>query len=93
MELNLKSRVVRSASLAAAPVEDELVMADIDAGKYYGLNNIAASIWDAIEEEISIEEVCSKLCDEYDVDPELCRTEVIGFVEKMLSKGMVLLVE
>lgn len=89
MEIDLNSRVVRSDGPVSAPVDDEMVMADVDAGKYYALNNIATAIWEGIENEITVRDLISKLQAEYDVSPERCETEVLDFVNQLHTKGLV----
>jgi len=89
MKIDLNSRIARSDGPVSAPVDDELVMADVDAGKYYALNNIATAIWEGIEKEITVQDLCSKLQAEYDVPPDRCETEVLDFVNQLHTKGLV----
>ncbi|PKN04599.1 MAG: PqqD family protein, partial [Deltaproteobacteria bacterium HGW-Deltaproteobacteria-9] len=74
MAISMKSRVIRSSDPIAEPVDDELVMADIDSGKYYGLNDIATAIWQNLEKKITVEDLCKRLCESYEVNPEQCST-------------------
>ena len=89
MNIDLKSRVVRSDAPVSAPVEDELVMADVDAGKYYAFNDIATAIWNGIEKEIVLEDLCARLIENYDVPPDRCETEVLTFVNELHTKGLI----
>jgi hypothetical protein len=43
MGISMEGQLVRSTRPVSAPVDDEMVMADIDAGKHYGLNDIATA--------------------------------------------------
>jgi len=89
MKIDLNSRIARSDGPVSAPVDDELVMADVDAGKYYALNNIATAIWEGIENEIAVRDLISNLQNEYNVPPDRCETEVLDFVNQLHTKGLV----
>jgi hypothetical protein len=68
---------------------DEVIMLDMDKGKYLYLNSVATRIWDLLENPVSMDEICSKLMEEYDVDPKRCRSDVNEIVKKMIQSGMV----
>jgi len=89
MNIELSTRIVRSDGPVSAPVDDELVMADVDAGKYYAFNNVSAAIWNGIEKEISVKDLCSRLQSEYEVDQDRCETEVLQFINELHAKGLV----
>ncbi len=89
MTISMKSRIVRSSDPIAEPVDDEIVMADIDRGKYYGLNNIAAIIWQNLEKPITVEELCKRLCASYEVKPEQCSTEVLAFLGELEKRKLI----
>jgi hypothetical protein len=89
MAITLQSKIVRNSDLIAEPIDDELVMADIDAGKYYGLNNIAAAIWQNVETKISVEDLCKRLCENYEVTAEQCSTEVLAFLKELETRNLI----
>jgi hypothetical protein len=85
----MKSRVIRSNDPISEPVDDELVMADIDRGKYYGLNDIATTIWQNLDTKITVEDLCKRLCDSYEVTPEQCSAEVLSFLKELESRNLI----
>ena len=85
----MQSRVIRSNDPIAEPVDDELVMADIDRGKYYGLNDIATAIWQNLESKITVEDLCKRLCESYEVNPELCSAEVLDFLKQLEARNLI----
>ena len=89
MAISMKSKIVRSSNPIAEPVDDELVMADIDAGKYYGLNNIASIIWKALSDPITVEDLCKSLCESHEVTIEQCTTEVLAFLNDLSSRNLI----
>ena len=82
---------IRNNETISGRLHDELVMMDIEKGKYFSLNQVATTIWDMLEQPLSLEEVCNRLTGEFDIDPEQCRKEVESYLEEMQKLGLVVL--
>jgi hypothetical protein len=85
-----KTKYVRNSKTISGRLHDELVMMDIDQGKYFSLNPVATRIWDLLEKPMDTEELCAVLIDEYDVETERCRIEVEEHLAEMVKMGLVL---
>ena len=81
---------IRNSKTISGRLHDELVMMDIDQGKYFSLNPVATRIWDMLEKPLTADELCSLLMDEYEVDEAQCKMEVEGHMEEMVRSGLVL---
>ncbi|HEY0301196.1 MAG TPA: PqqD family peptide modification chaperone [Rhizomicrobium sp.] len=66
-----------------AEVGDELVMMSVANGKYIGLNEVGARIWQLLETPLSREALYAQLLEEFDVTAELCRVEVDAFLAEL----------
>lgn len=84
-DLTPSTVVVRSSDPLTAVVDGELVMLDARTSSYFGLDGIGTRIWDLLEAPRSVDDVCAVLIEEYDVDPETCRTEVLAFITDLLD--------
>lgn len=89
MNLSLESRVVRTGEAITASVDDELVMMDVEAGTYYGLNSVAAAIWKLLSTPTTVHELCTALSQSFEVPSEQCTAEVLEFLEHLQAKGLV----
>ena len=89
MTITLETRVVRSNEPVSAATGDALVMFSVEKGSYYGLNDIATAIWQRIESPIAVAALCADLQQVFDVPPQRCETEVLGFLQKLEAKGIV----
>ncbi len=85
-----QSKFIRNNNAISGRLNDELVMMDIRKGKYFSLNPVATRIWDLLGQPLSMEELCSQLTGEYDVDPGQCREEVQEYLEEMARLGLVI---
>lgn len=64
----------------SAKVGDEIVMMSASEGKYIGLNQVGARIWNLLDTPQTLESLHAALLDEFDVAPETCRAEVDAFL-------------
>jgi hypothetical protein len=80
----------RNSKTISGRLSDELVMMDIDKGKYFSLNPVATRIWDLLVEPMSVDELCSLLMNEYDVEAEQCQEDVTDVLDKMVKLDIIL---
>jgi len=89
---NLKSDsiIIRTSQLPAAELgPDDTVLLDAERGVYYGLEGPARQIWDKLNEETTLHEICHALTEEYDVEPEQCESDTREFIVELIENGLV----
>jgi len=84
------TKFIRNQKTISGRLHDEMVAMDLDKGKYFSLNPVATSIWEKLEKELTIEELCSMLMEEYDVDSEQCYSEVNEHLTEMVKLGLII---
>ena len=67
----------------SAKVGEEIVMMSAEEGKYIGLNDVGARIWELLDQPQTREQLEARLIAEFDVAPETCRSEVDAFLTKL----------
>ena len=87
--MDQNSRIVRCEELLEADVNGEIVALHVERGQCYGLNGVASEIWRMLAEPISVEEMCARLSEDYDVDGATCRAEVVRLVSQLEEEGLV----
>lgn len=83
------SAYLRRPDLHAVAMDGELVMMGMEQGEYFGLRDVAATIWAALAEPKTLDELCAAVSAEYEVTPEGCRGDVAAFLDEMLAKKLV----
>jgi hypothetical protein len=83
--------VQRQGDWLSAKVGDELVMMSASKGDYLGLSEVGARIWELIETRTPVDEVCAQLQTEFEVSPDVCRSEVEAFLNELQTHGAVAL--
>lgn len=80
--------LVRNDSLVSAPMGADVAMMDMDTGKYFVLQEVAAFVWDRLAQPATAEELCAALMQVYDVTAERCRAELLPFLQNAHDKGL-----
>lgn len=83
--------IMRVQDAITAEVGDETVILDNSTGVFIQLNRSAGKIWNLLETPQTVQSLCALLVERYDVSSDLCRTEVIAFLQDMASKDLVAL--
>jgi hypothetical protein len=90
MELiNPGTTISRAKGFVTAPVNNELMMLNVEQGAYYSLDPIAANIWELIESPAKVQDIVSILRTRYKVSLEECQAEVLTFLGKLNENGMI----
>jgi hypothetical protein len=79
----------RKQDVLAAGLHDEIVMMDIEKGKYFTLNPVGTVIWNLLESPKSLEELCVELIKEFEVEPQTCLEETSAYLENLLKLGLI----
>jgi hypothetical protein len=84
-----ETKIKRLENTIASPMEDELVMMSMENNSYYGLNSVGRKIWELLESEQTLESLCAKLIEKYDIDLDICRKDVSQLIVKLEQVGLV----
>jgi hypothetical protein len=87
--LDRHTRVRRIDDVLDTEIDDQTVMMDIDQGSYFGLNPTGTRIWALLAEPIAIGDLCDRLLEEFDVPREQCERQVVDFLESLIDRGLV----
>lgn len=79
----------RRDGIMTADMNGSTVMMDIMTGKYYNLGETGGSIWELLEEPISVGALVDKLISEYSVSREKCKEDILPFLESLVERGLI----
>lgn len=89
----LKQYYTQSPGNVVSDMNGDTVMFHIEKGKYYNLGEIGGAIWNALEKEVTAEEIVSQLQLSYEVDQETCRREVESFLKTLEAEDLLIVKE
>jgi hypothetical protein len=79
----------RSPTVITAQVLDEIVMMNIDRGRYFGLDDIGSDIWRRIEPPRSFADLVDGLAADYNADRAIIAADVRALLERMVACDVV----
>ena len=91
-ELTFSSRVVRNSDLISTDMDGETVMMSVEKGKYFGLSGVGPFLWENMEEPVELDILRQRVFDNFDIDDETSRTDVLEFVGRLLEDELVKIV-
>jgi hypothetical protein len=77
MKIDSQCVVVTSKSQCASSVGGETVILSLAAGRYYGVQAVAARVWQIIQTPTAVAEIRNALVSEYDIEPECCEADLL----------------
>ncbi len=89
MVIELTDRVIRNGDLMAAPIDNELVILGLISNNYIALDEIGRRIWELLETERPVVELCRELEREYNGPPEQIISDVLPFLTELRDEGIV----
>ena len=72
-----------------AMVGDETVLVGPDGVKYHGLDLVGSKVWQLLDGERSVSDICDVLIEAYDVPTDECSRDVLIFLEDLVDNGLV----
>lgn len=81
--ININNVVSRRNDIDTTDLNGEIVMMDLEKGRYFSLNGVGSRIWEIIEEPIGINKIVDCLLEEYDVNRNECEENVLEFLNKL----------
>lgn len=89
--MNTKRYVARSTAIAARALGDETMVMSATNSTLFTLNEVATVIWEAADGATPLEDiVANKICEKYDVEPEVAMKDAEGLVLELAGHGLLL---
>ncbi len=88
--LNLTSVVSKLPdNYIATDFGEETMIMNMKSGDYLNLNQIGTSIWKLLENPSSVENICLKLLEIFDVESATCQEHVMDFLQQLLEQDII----
>jgi hypothetical protein len=81
--------VARADNLVSSRVDDSIIAINRELGYCFAMNVTSARVWDLISTPVRVGAVRDSLCDEFDVDREICLADVISILSQMNENGLI----
>ena len=89
MAISFSDRVRVPDDVLISNLQEESVILNLDSERYYGLDDVGTRFLSVLNTSDSIAAAYEKLTQEYDVDEEMLRKDLLTLVENLLAQGIV----
>ena len=89
MSISFSDRVKIPDDVLISKLQEESVILNLDSERYYGLDDIGTRILSVLTASESIEAAYQTLVNEYDVDAQVLREDLLELVEELAAQGLV----
>lgn len=83
------SSIVATKNQVSSDLGGEAVILDLKSGVYYGLNSLGTQVWNLLQEPKTISEIKNAILEEYEVEPDCCRYELLELCQELLAVGLI----
>jgi hypothetical protein len=87
--LSVQSVVVAAKDQVSCNLQGEIAILSLVKGTYYGLDSIGAQVWTLLQEPTSVTELCDAILQEYEVEPDCCRKDMLALLERLWIEGLI----
>ena len=92
-EITLATHVKQRDDLLAQNLDEDIVMDNIESGKYYGLASTGKRIWELLEQPRTVADLCTRLLAEFHVARAVCQQETLAFLNDLHREGLIQVVD
>jgi hypothetical protein len=89
MTLSFSDRVTVPDDVLISNLQDESVILNLDSERYYGLDDVGTRFLSVLKTSGTIEVAYDRLRDEYDVDSQTLREDLVALVENLIDQGII----
>ena len=86
---DLKSKVRISEGVMFRDLGGEMVLLNLESGKYYGLDEVGTRMWALLEAYGDLEAAYQVLLDEYEVDEAQLQADLVRLVDELAANELV----
>lgn len=89
MTFSFNDRIKLPNDILISGLQAESVLLNLDSERYYGLNDVGTRMLTLLTSSDSIGTAYDSLLDEYDVEAEVLRRDLISTIEELAKHGLV----
>jgi hypothetical protein len=89
----IQRKLVASAAVVTAELDDEAVLLNVDTGLYFGLDAVGAEVWKLLEQGATEHDMGEHVLSEFDADPSQIQLDLSVFLGQLVEHGLVLVEE
>jgi hypothetical protein len=89
MQISFSDRVRVPDDVLISPLQEESVIMNLDSERYYGLDDVGTRFLSVLTTANSIDAAYQSLAEEYDIDREVLRQDLVALIQNLLQQGII----
>ncbi|HKY23488.1 MAG TPA: PqqD family protein [Vicinamibacterales bacterium] len=89
MDLSLQDSLSIRSDVVFRQLDEEAVLLDLKSGKYFGLNEAGARIWQLVAEARPLGDILDTLEDEYSSERSILERDLLDLAGELCMRGLV----
>jgi Coenzyme PQQ synthesis protein D (PqqD) len=89
MHISFSDRVRVPDGVLISQLQEESVILNLDSERYFGLDDVGTRMLSVLSTSDSIEAAFKSLREEYDVDIQVLRQDLLALVESLVQQGII----
>ncbi len=90
MSISFSDRVTVPDDVLISHLQEESVILNLDSERYFGLDDVGTRFLSVLTSSESIGAAYEQLSEEYDVDNDVLRRDLLALVEDLVNKGLLI---
>lgn len=80
---------MRNGDVSWKILEEKCILLHLISGNYYTLNTVGRFLWESLDEKKKLEEICDEIVENFHIDSETVKTDIIDIIQDLLKEGLV----
>jgi hypothetical protein len=89
MPISFKAKISVPKQVLVRTFQNESVLLNLDSESYHGLDDVGTRMWQALSQSANIQAAYESLLPEYEVDAATLQKDLEAFIENMVERGLV----
>jgi hypothetical protein len=88
-QITKQSKITVTPDQVSSEVSGEIIILHVKDGMYFGLNDVGAVVWQAIQTPRRVDEIVNTMVEQFEVDRDTCETDLLALLEQMAAAKLV----
>jgi hypothetical protein len=89
MPISFQAKILVPKQVLVRTFQNESVLLNLDSESYHGLDDVGTRMWQALSQSANIQAAYDSLLPEYEVDAATLQKDLEAFIETMVERGLV----
>jgi Coenzyme PQQ synthesis protein D (PqqD) len=87
--LSLNARISKRQDQLTSEIDGRIILLDSDSGKYFAFDDISTDIWNRLDAQPLLADLCSTLATDYDADLETIQVDVCKLLNMLAANNLI----